>query len=261
MTNLPNILSKFKYFTLLLAIIFFASCHQSKIYISKIEGKKISISNNLAQNEQIEAYVKPYRDHIDADLNTILAYCPENLEKSKGIYQTNIGNFLADITLLKGNELFQKLENKNIDICILNHGGIRSIIPKGNVTARNAFEVMPFENSAVVLTLKGSQIIELSRYFIIERKPHPLAGITFEIEKGIAKNILIQGKPIDNDKDYFIITSDYLSHGGDNMLFFKNATYKKDLNYKLRNIVIDYFKDVDTLVINNDVRIRELPQL
>lgn len=53
--------------------------------------------------------------------------------------------FLADITLEKCNPIFNKRENIDIDICLLNHGGIRSIIPQGNVTARNAYEVMPLK--------------------------------------------------------------------------------------------------------------------
>ena len=224
MVNINNILKCKKQIGLLLTFFALAGCVQSKLYVSKIEGKKIGISNQLSQNEKIEAFVKPYREHIDADLNTILAYCPENLEKSKGKWQTNIGNFLADITLQKGNELFVKKENLTIDLCILNHGGIRSIIPKGNVTARNAFEVMPFENTSIVLVLTGDQITELTHYFITEKKPHPLAGISFEIKNDLAQNILIQGKPIEKSKEYRVITSDYLANGGDNMLFFKNAT-------------------------------------
>ena len=39
------------------------------------------------------------------------------------------------------------------------------------------------------------------------------------------------------------------------MEFFKQNVERHDLNYKLRNIMIDYFKDVDTLVINKDIRI------
>ena len=258
MVNLTNNSLKRVYFILLLTFFSLSSCLRPTYYVTNIEGKKINIANNLIQNDSIEEYIKPYRDHIDADLNTVLAYCPENLEKSKGKWQTNIGNFLADVTLLKANTLFLKTENKTIDLCILNHGGIRSIIPQGNVTARNAFEVMPFENSAVVLVLNGKQIVELTQYFISEKKPHPLAGITFEINSNAVQNINIQGKPIDLNKDYYVVTSDYLSNGGDNMLFFKNASKKFDLNYKLRNIMIDYFKDVDTLQINKDIRIKDL---
>lgn len=258
MVNLINNSNKLKQFVLLLTFIGFTSCNQPKYYVSKIEGKKISLSNTLSQNNEIEAFVKPYREHIDNDLNTVLAYCPENLEKSKGKWQTNIGNFLADITLLKGNELFQARENKAVDFCILNHGGIRTIIPKGDVTARNAFEVMPFENTSLVLALKGAQIEELARYFISEKKPHPLAGISFEIDNNLPQNILIQGKPLDLNKEYYVITSDYLANGGDNMLFFNKATQKFDLNYKLRNILIDYFKKVDTLEISTSIRVKEI---
>jgi hypothetical protein len=39
------------------------------------------------------------------------------------------------------------------------------------------------------------------------------------------------------------------------MEFFKKGTQKFDLDYKLRNILIDYFKEVDTIPVINDVRI------
>jgi hypothetical protein len=50
-------------------------------------------------------------------------------------------------------------------------------------------------------------------------------------------------------------TNDYLSNGGDNMNFFKKGVQKFDLEYKLRNILIDYFKEVDTIPVIKDVRI------
>ena len=39
------------------------------------------------------------------------------------------------------------------------------------------------------------------------------------------------------------------------MTFFKKGVSRNDIDYKLRNIMIDYFKDVDTLRINNNIRI------
>ena len=117
---------------------------------------------------------------------------------------------------------------------------------------------MPFENSAFVIALKGEQIIEIANYIVSEKKPHPLAGMTFTIDKNnTVKDISVQGKPIENDKTYYVVTSDYLSNGGDNMNFFKKGTATFDLDYKLRNILIDYFKEVDTLKINHDIKIKE----
>lgn len=256
MVKLKNSALVLKCFGLLLTFFILISCSQQKNFVTKIEGKKIGITETQAENPDIEKFIQPYRETIDKDLNQILAYNSENLEKSKGEWQTNIGNFLADITFDKSNKIFQSRENKSIDICILNHGGIRTMIPKGNVTARNAFEVMPFENAAVIVGLKGSQIIEMINYIITEKKPHPLKGLTFTIDKNNnAKNILVQNRPIDNSTIYYVVTSDYLANGGDNMIFFKQGVERYDVDYKLRTIMIDYFKEVDTISYDNSVRI------
>lgn len=258
MVNLKNYSVVLKQFVLLLTFSVIVSCGRKNYEVSRIEGTKIAISDKQSADNEIEKFIKPYRDHIDKDLSEVLAYCPENLEKNKGKWQTKIGDLLADITLEKSNKVFNLREKKSIDICLLNHGGIRSIIPKGNVTARTAFEIMPFENSAFVIALKGEQIIEVANYIVSEKKPHPLAGMTFTIDKNNAvKDISVQGKPLENDKTYYVVTSDYLSNGGDNMNFFKKGTATFDLDYKLRNILIDYFKEVDTLKINHDIKIKE----
>jgi 2',3'-cyclic-nucleotide 2'-phosphodiesterase (5'-nucleotidase family) len=58
-----------------------------------------------------------------------------------------------------GNTVFNQREKK-IDICLLNQGGIRSTLPKGNVTSRTAFKIMPFENSLVVVA-KENKLMKL----------------------------------------------------------------------------------------------------
>lgn len=255
MAKLKNYNVVLKHFVLLLTFIAVISCAEKKYTITKIEGKEIGITDKNSEVADIENFIKPYRDKIDADLNTVLGNAPETLDKS-GEWQTTMGNFLADITFEKSDKVFQIREKKSIDICLLNHGGIRSIIPKGNVTARTAYEIMPFENSAVVIGLKGEQILEIVNYIISEKKPHPLKGLTFSIDKNNQpKNILVQGKSLDNSKVYYVVSSDYLSNGGDNMNFFKKGVEKYNLDYKLRNIIIDYFKENKVITANKDIRI------
>lgn len=247
-----------KLFVIILTLFFVVSCAEKSFYVSKIEGKRIAITDKEAQNQQIENYVRPFREHINKDLDNVLAYCPVTLDKSEGKWQTTIGNLMADVTLQKGNIVFKTREKKEIDLCILNNGGIRAILPKGNVTARTAYEIMPFENSLVVVALNGEQLFELVNYFIATQKPHPLSGITFTISKDkTAKNILIQGKPINKNGIYYVATNDYLSNGGDNMVFFLKGIQKYDLDYKLRNVLIDYFTEVDTIPEIKEVRIIE----
>lgn len=256
MVNVKKSALVLKHFVLILTLIAFSNNCVAQLVVYKIEGKQININEKANSLAEYNAYINPYKNRIDTDLNTVLATCPETLEKSKGQWQTNIGDFLADMTLEKTRPLFKKRENIDIDICILNHGGIRAILPKGDVTTRTAFEIMPFENTTVVIALKGEQIAEFADYFIKEKKPHPIAGITFAIDaKNKAKNIMVQDKDLDLAKTYYVVTSDYLSNGGDNMVFFKKGTKTYDLDYKLRNILIDYFKDVDTIPITKKVKI------
>lgn len=255
MVKLKNYTVVMKHFVLLLTFIAVISCAEKKFFVTKIEGKEIGITDKNSEVAEIENFIKPYRDKIDADLNAVLGNALQTMDKS-GEWQTPMGNFLADITFEKADKVFRMREKKSIDICLLNHGGIRSIIPKGTVTARTAYEVMPFENSAIVIGLKGEQILEIVTYIIGEKKPHPLRGLTFTINKSnLPHSILVNGNPVENSKIYYVVTSDYLSNGGDNMTFFKKGIEKYDLGYKLRNIIIDYFKENKTIVAPEDVRI------
>ncbi|PXY43844.1 5'-nucleotidase C-terminal domain-containing protein [Flavobacterium hydrophilum] len=247
-----------KLFVIFLTLFFIFSCSPKNYNVTKIEGKQLPVTEKDNQTPEIENFIKPFRDHINKDLDNVLAYCPETLDKSTGKWQTNIGNLLADVCLQKGNQVFRAREKKDIDLCFLNHGGIRAILPVGNVTTRTAFEIMPFENNLVVLALKGDHILEMVNYMIKEKKPHPLAGMTFTITRDNSpKNILIQGKLLDTNKTYYVATNDYLANGGDSMNFFLKAVQKFDLNYKLRNVLIDYFKEVDTIPVPKDIRITE----
>jgi 2',3'-cyclic-nucleotide 2'-phosphodiesterase (5'-nucleotidase family) len=266
MTNLKKYNGVLKLFVISLTFFLLSSCSKQNYSVIKIEGKQLpvnektnTVSSSTPQNplaDEMEDYIKPYRESIQKDLDNVLAYCPETLDKSDGVWQTSIGNLMADVALEKGNIVFQSRENKSIDLCIFNQGGIRAILPKGNVTARNAFEIMPFENSLVVIALKGEQLFELIDYFIATKKPQPLSGLTFTIDKNNKpKNILVQGKSIDKEKSYYVATNDYLANGGDNMEFFKKGIQKYDLDYKIRSILIDYFKEVDTIPVIHDTRI------
>lgn len=236
----------------LLALVPALSCGPSRLHNTRIEGKKIPVSADVQSVPEIDNFLKPYREHIDKDLDNVLAYCPETMDKSKSIkgWQTTIGNFMAKVTFDAADKVLFQREKLHVDGVLLNHGGIRSIIAKGNVTARTAFEIMPFENALVVVALKGEQVREIADYMSKEKKPHPLEGIAIVLDAaGAVKRVTIQGKTVEDSRIYYIATSDYLSNGGDNMEFFKKGVKTYDLNYKLRNIFIDYFKEVDTLPI------------
>ena len=236
----------------LLLLIF--SCASTKI--SKIEGKRLDIDENISSNQAIEDYIKPYRDHINKKMDSVISYAPETYTKSDGDYNTAIGNLMADAVYSEGNPIFNKRTGKNIDLVLLNHGGIRSIISKGNVTIRTAFEVMPFENSVVVAAINGSQVNEMMLYLSKAKRAHPVSHqlqLTLDEDYNV-KSVFINGEPINNSKIYYVATNDYLYNGGDGMTFFQPNEGLYVLNYKIRDVLIDNFKKKDTLNPKQDQR-------
>lgn len=238
----------FKPFLLILLTLSIYNCKEPESYLYKIEGKEITITDSILSDSKINDFIKPYRDHVTKDLDSVLAYAVDTYSKSDGDFNTAIGNFMADAVYAQANPVFKARTGNDMDMVLLNHGGIRSIISKGNITTRTAFELMPFENSIVVVALKGPQIDSLIGYLSKRKKAHPISNLKLIIDQDF--NIVsatIKNKKIEADKTYYVATNDYLYNGGDNMTFFKPNDSVYDLNYKIRNVLIDYFKKVDTI--------------
>ena len=238
----------YKHFVMLFIASLFVGCQQNKT-LNRIEGQRIEINDSLATDSTIEDFVKPYRERVNSDLDSVLAYAVDTYSKTDGELNTAIGNFMADIILEQGNPIYSSRTGNAIDFVLLNHGGIRAIISKGNVTIRTAYEVMPFENSIVVLEMPGQLIMdELIPYLINAKRAHPISNLQLHIDADSnIKNVAVGGQPIDPNRVYHVATSDYLYFGGDRMHFFKKGDSLHVLDYKIRNALIDNFIKIDTL--------------
>lgn len=248
-----------KHFVAFITVSLFLSCKTEPSSLVKIEGSLIPINQEIATADSIEAYVRPYRNRVHEVLDSTLAYAPFVITKNDGIYNSSEGNLLADILLQEATHIFKLRTGNNIDFALLNYGGIRSVISKGNVTARTAYEVMPFENMIVVAELKGKAVRELVTYAINSKRPQPISGIQILLDSnGSLKSVTIQEKPFDENASYFVATIDYLLDGGGNMDFLKDPLSVTDLDYRYRNAMITYFKNNDTIKASVDDRFMKL---
>jgi len=249
---------KIKHFVAFLTLGFVFAC-QDAVHSAKIEGRQIEIGTSIRPSDSVNSFVSPYRKRIDAVLDSVLAYSPATISKSDGPYNSSAGNLLADIVLAEAQPIFRSRTGESIDFVLLNHGGIRSIISKGPVTARSAYEVMPFENSIVVAQLNGETVKKLVLYLRDYGRPHPISGLQVILDQeNKIQSIRIQGRPLDENRSYNVATSDYLLNGGDDMVFFKDAAHSTLIDYKVRNAMIDYFKKVDTIAPVVDDRFYKL---
>ena len=219
-------------------------------------GCNIEINQQVLSDSSIVKYYQPFKKNLEESLmNTPISYSPETYKKNDGELNSTLSNMFADATYEMSNPVFNKISGENIDIVLLNNGGIRSIISKGNISEKTAFELMPFENSIVVLELSGLSIIKMIDYLRKVKLQHPISGLQITLNNDYSVNeVKINGVSIENEKKYYVATTDYLLEGGDKMYFLAETTKTTDINYKMRDILIDYFKQYDTLKLKSDNR-------
>jgi|TARA_B110000093_G_C12859513_1_gene362793 2',3'-cyclic-nucleotide 2'-phosphodiesterase (5'-nucleotidase family) len=249
---------KYKYVQIIGILSLFLSCDNSKQLVNT-KGENISISIEMPSDKSIEAVIEPYKINLDKSMNEVLSYAVDTYSKSDGDYNTAIGNLMADAVFELSAPILKSRTGYDLDIVLLNHGGIRSILPKGEVTTKSAYSLMPFENSVVVVPLKGSAIMEMTTYLKAFKRAHPISGVELVLNADNSfRKILVGGKAVDPEKTYYVATNDYLYNGGDRMDFLKKSDTLYDMNYKIRNVLIDYFTKYDTLNPKKDLRFIKL---
>jgi 5'-nucleotidase len=247
-------MKKFIIFIFTLFVIF--SCKNDPQHLVRIEGKLIPVSEELNPKKVIETTIEPYKVKVESEMNAVLSFTPNELNRLDGKLESSLGNLMADLCYEKANAVFNSRTSKNIDFTMLNFGGIRAGISKGDITMEHAFNLMPFENELVVVELTTDKLYELINYLISENRAHPISKhLNLEITKN-GYTLEINNQPVNTSKTYYVLTSDYLQNGGDNMNFFKNPVNLYKTDYKVRNAIIDYFKENDTIKVKLDGRFR-----
>lgn len=230
----------------------FVGC-QAPLKLSKISPQKnISIKENLPSDAKIDLTIAPYKKEMERQMNAKVSHT--NIELTKTGNNSTLGALLADYTLQGAEEWARQNALPTPDAAVINIGGIRSTIGKGDILVKHIFEVMPFENEVVIVKIKGTDIQGLFDYYAQTQKNNPVSRLLIEIHQGQVAKALVNGQPIDLNRDYYIATSDYLALGGDNMKFFGKGELIST-GIKLRDLFIQKFKEHTEVSIPTDVRL------
>jgi len=220
-------------------ILFFAGAGLwacSSHLVVNTSNNKEPVSQVIYSDSTIEAYIMPYKDSLGKKMNEVIAFASEDFTVQRP--SSNLMNWTA-------NALFTN-QTKTIRItqpifCLLNTGGIRSSIGKGNVTIGDIYKVMPFDNTVVWVELPITILPEIEAY-LLKSGGEPLANAKMENGK-----LLVNGN-LENATHFWVITSDYLMNGGDRMTFFQKQSNQNITGKLLRDVLIEEAKIQQTLV-------------
>lgn len=219
--------------------LFFFSCSHQLIVVGK-DAAYLEVDPSITPDPISENMISPYRIELEKSMDIVLCNSDKPMEKARP--ESELGNIVADLTLQIGRELYGESDGETIDLCYLNHGGLRASLPKGEITRGHVYSLMPFENELVVVTLSKEGLEQLVAY-THERGGDPMAGITIDLRESPAI-ILINGRAFDKDRNYKVITTDYLANGGDKMNFFTEGDRVKieHLEMKMRDAIMLHFE-------------------
>jgi 5'-nucleotidase/UDP-sugar diphosphatase len=189
---------------------------------------------------------------------------------------TNLGNLIADIIR----------QVSGADVTIINGGGIRASIKRGEIKVKDVYTALPFDNYIVAIKLTGKQIWEALEHGVSgveeeEGRFPQVSGIIFryspsERRGSRIKETFIKGNPVDLEKEYIVATNDFLAVGGDGYKVFAE-TIKISKDYSIiggamkgekvaysnsgrwvRDVVVEYIKEKKRIAPMTENRMIEI---
>jgi 5'-nucleotidase len=112
------------------------------------------------------------------------------------------------------------------DVAFGNGGSLRADLPAGPLTYGAMYEVYPFDNRLVTLTLTGDQLTRIVAYNLTRRVPPtellPIAGFKVDATcQGTNLRVVLtrtSGEPIRAEDRLTAVTSDFVAGGGDGVI-------------------------------------------
>lgn len=176
-----------------------------------MKSRLIEVDSRLdsrLQDKELAEMIDPYRHEIDSIMSIKIAKSIVPLDKARLL------NLFSDVVLKRGEELAD-----GIDMSILNKGGIRRSLPKGDITVGMIMTTLPFNNKVTVIDIKGDDLLDALN-IMAGRGGDGVGGdveITTAGKPAHVEEVHIGGEKIDPEKTYRVATIDYLSNGGDYM--------------------------------------------
>lgn len=237
----------YKSYILVLVLALATACTRSPqgqpFRVTSVETSFLMVDSSLnpIQDSAYLAQLAPLQAQLDQLSSEVIGYVPEQMDAYQP--ESPLLNWASDALFFP-----IRAQRPDVDFAIVNVGGLRCSWSAGDLTLRSVFELMPFDNEVVILTLPGTEVLRLADQIAVQGG-QGVSGLTLHISHLSsvnshlsAANVLVQGKEVDPNRLYYVVTSDYLSGGADGMDALRNYTTRERTGILIRDLYIDYAK-------------------
>jgi 5'-nucleotidase len=158
--------------------------------------------------------VEGYRDRLGELATRTLAYAPEPITRTPGAGSVNrLGTLVAE----------SERAAAHADVGFVPPDWVRADLPAGRLTYADLFDVQPFGNELIRMTMSGSDL-----QAVLDEQDAP--GQPRLISSGVPEQV-------DPGADYTVVASDFLAAGGEGFKAFRRGRDSRPAG-----------KDIDALV-------------
>ena len=182
--------------------------------------------------------VSKYEPQV-APLMEIIGYTDRVIESRRGA-ESELSNLAADIV----RDRAAKEIGEKVDLAMVNYGGIRTAMPKGDVRVYDIYSIFPFENYLVVCKVKGSKLRQFLDNYARKGYVECLSGVDMVIDNYQLTKLNIGGKPLDPNKEYNFATINFLLDGGDGSRIGAYSDEVIETDVLIRDAVVDYIRNL-----------------
>lgn len=229
-----KILSAYNYLLLLLVLLGLSCSRQQYVHVADIDGDYIRVNKWAAKDDaEVKKLIEPYKKELDDKMDEVIGELANDMVKAKP--SSSLGNWFTDYLMLSA----KRAGFEDVDFAFQNYGGLRvNTVTAGPLTVREIFEIMPFENELVVMEMDAALVQHLLDRFASKGEVQISNELRVTFDNGKAKDIMINGEPLQSDRIYKVVLNDYVANGGDDCHFLK-AKPRKEANKAMRDLIIE----------------------
>lgn len=166
--------------------------------------------------------------------------------------ESPLSNFTADALLEMGSEY----SGTPVDCAFYNMGGIRIVLPEGDITIDDIQSCYPFRNTLVIVEIRGSRMLDFLRFSASLRKPEAIAGMTVVADKesGELVSATVSGEEVDPSRIYRMVTISFLMTGGDGYRIGDYAESVTDTGIQVKEAMLRYVSSLEARGLKIDGR-------
>ncbi len=215
----------------------------------KLKGARAELlplwTDEKSQDEEVKTIIAAFSAEVDKEMDKPLGEASSDLGYSLEGLDSAVGNWMTD----------SMRAHVKADMAFQNTAGIRSEIKKGPVRMREIYQVMPFENTLVTVTMTGAQLEKLMRDNLTGGKARlQVSGLKAGFKSGKDGRLTLEkdGRLIKPGDKFKVVTNNYLTTGGTGGSAFTEGEDLTDTMIPVRDALIAAVKAAGTIAPPSD---------